>query len=459
MTPSIEIPGLRQAHSPQGKLSGLGKDQSAHDTTAERNTFSGMMAALRNGKPAAPTTEGVDAKHSDGGDATEEFDMTFTGSFNMLNLQADRSSKVPSSTLPDQGAELTTLDGEAPTEVGDATDPVLRQSSDIVSISMQVPGLTATSDTATLPLANDQAMLTDAANAAESQALQAALGVPATAPQTTPAQATTLARRTAGAEPAATATALGPAGQPAGGPAKAKAQRDSTSAGVNSSEATKDQGTTQTNSPSFSLGTGSENRAAAAPREDQAIAIKIQNLDAESDTTAMPKTLPDAPQPSATQAQAFGTMMTNAAPTDVPASVDAPQQITDPVVISTTDPNWEVEFVDSIVAQVSGENAVIDLALTPENLGKVEVRIELRDGRADVSFVTETREAARLFTQSEGRLSDLMQRHGLDLAGQDSSHREAPSRPSGNTRSQQSVEGEPIVPTRQAPEGRVNLVA
>lgn len=99
-------------------------------------------------------------------------------------------------------------------------------------------------------------------------------------------------------------------------------------------------------------------------------------------------------------------------------------EIAPSLVISTDGTDWEAEMIDGIMSQITADGSVIDIALTPETLGHVEVRVEMRDGLAEVSFRTETREAARLFAQSEARLADLLNQNGLGLGSQDTSSRQ-----------------------------------
>lgn len=94
------------------------------------------------------------------------------------------------------------------------------------------------------------------------------------------------------------------------------------------------------------------------------------------------------------------------------------------LTISTDGTDWEAEMIDGILSQISEDGSVIDITLTPETLGQVEVRLEMRDGLAEVSFRTETRDAARLFAQSEARLAELLNQHGLNLGNQDASARQ-----------------------------------
>lgn len=106
---------------------------------------------------------------------------------------------------------------------------------------------------------------------------------------------------------------------------------------------------------------------------------------------------------------------TDASPINIPAGM-AP--------LETDRPEWEADLVSRIAAKFSDEGTSISMELTPDNLGNLEVSLDVRDGQAEVRFLTETREAARLLTQAEGRLSDMLARSGFNLAGQDASARD-----------------------------------
>ena len=93
--------------------------------------------------------------------------------------------------------------------------------------------------------------------------------------------------------------------------------------------------------------------------------------------------------------------------------------------IQTTRPGWEGVLADRIAAELSGDGKEIELDLAPETLGHLKIRLEVSDGLAQVRIVTETAEAARLFQQSEHRLSESLSRAGLSLGGQDTSSRDA----------------------------------
>ncbi|WYK04208.1 flagellar hook-length control protein FliK [Cereibacter sphaeroides f. sp. denitrificans] len=91
-------------------------------------------------------------------------------------------------------------------------------------------------------------------------------------------------------------------------------------------------------------------------------------------------------------------------------------------------PDAPAELQDRILEAAAGEGE-IEIVLAPETLGRLRIRVEMRDGSAQVSFTTETAEAARLLSGQEGRLSDLLEKHGLSLgrheAGQGDTGRRA----------------------------------
>ncbi len=144
-----------------------------------------------------------------------------------------------------------------------------------------------------------------------------------------------------------------------------------------------------------------------------------------------------------------------------PDAMTEPDQPPPPAPVAMDQPDWESKVVDMVTAQMTADGAVIEITLSPENLGNVEVRVELRDGAAEVRFVTETREAAQAFTASESRLAELLQRNGLSLSGQDSSQRQRQDSAQGNgtgTGGRRSAEPD-STPESTRQTGRVNLIA
>lgn len=104
------------------------------------------------------------------------------------------------------------------------------------------------------------------------------------------------------------------------------------------------------------------------------------------------------------------------------AAPSQPAPTANPVALNR--PGWEGTVTDRILAELSEDGSRIDLDLTPEHLGKLRISLEMVDGRAQIRFITETPEAARLIQQSEHRLSESLSRAGLSLGAQDSSSRD-----------------------------------
>ena len=130
--------------------------------------------------------------------------------------------------------------------------------------------------------------------------------------------------------------------------------------------------------------------------------------------------------------------------------------------LETETPEWEMSLIERISANLKESGARIELALTPETLGKLEVQMELSDGRAEVTFVTETKEAAKLLSQAEGRLADLLARNGFSLGGQDTASRDGAHHHSSQTSPRMSQEdANPQDPSNGPPStlGSLNLIA
>ncbi|QCP85322.1 flagellar hook-length control protein FliK [Cereibacter sphaeroides] len=125
-------------------------------------------------------------------------------------------------------------------------------------------------------------------------------------------------------------------------------------------------------------------------------------------------------------------------------------------------PEAPVELQDRILEAAAGEGE-IEIVLAPETLGRLRIRVEIRDGSAQVSFTTETAEAARLLSGQEGRLSDLLEKHGLSLgrheAGQGDTGRRAEA-PLPQTRPRALRPAPDLSETvARAAAGTVNLIA
>ena len=150
----------------------------------------------------------------------------------------------------------------------------------------------------------------------------------------------------------------------------------------------------------------------------------------------------------------------------VTAQVPAAAGFAAPAPIATDRPGWEGALADRIAAELSGDGQQMDLELAPEHLGRLRIRLEITDGQAQVRFVTETPEAARVIQQNEHRLSDSLSRAGLSLGGQETTSRDPqsdqrPARGEGVAARflERPVEGLAAAIPGRAARGLVNLIA
>ena len=88
-------------------------------------------------------------------------------------------------------------------------------------------------------------------------------------------------------------------------------------------------------------------------------------------------------------------------------------------IISTQRPDWIANVSASIIDASDMAAEAMELTLTPENLGKIQIRMEIKDGVTSVTIVTQNEDAARLFNETKNQLSEMLARSGLDLAQHD----------------------------------------
>ena len=150
----------------------------------------------------------------------------------------------------------------------------------------------------------------------------------------------------------------------------------------------------------------------------------------------------------------------------VTAQLPAAAGFAAPAPIATDRPGWEGALADRIAAELSGDGQQMDLELAPEHLGRLRIRLEMTDGQAQVRFVTETPEAARVIQQNEHRLSESLSRAGLSLGGQETASRDPqgdqrPARGEGIAARflERPVEGLAAAIPGRAARGLVNLIA
>lgn len=172
----------------------------------------------------------------------------------------------------------------------------------------------------------------------------------------------------------------------------------------------------------------SEPKAAATPidaRGSQAVHTPVpKSMPSEmvKETTQPPVTVPNGADPEAP---------TQLAPADKPvvaaqvgpmalaaesARDAASQQLPQPMPAGR--PEWPETFVRSVQMMPVQDGETLTIALTPERLGAVQVRMEMVDGVATVNIVTETPEAAKLFVEHQQRLAETFARNGIEMSSQ-----------------------------------------
>ncbi|WP_160971413.1 flagellar hook-length control protein FliK [Thalassovita mangrovi] len=84
--------------------------------------------------------------------------------------------------------------------------------------------------------------------------------------------------------------------------------------------------------------------------------------------------------------------------------------------LQMVDPDWPVNLTSMIRAAQEMGQSEIEIALQPEKLGKMTIKLDMRDSsNVAVNIVTETDAAARMLNDNQSRLADMMQKAGLDL--------------------------------------------
>jgi flagellar hook-length control protein FliK len=189
--------------------------------------------------------------------------------------------------------------------------------------------------------------------------------------------------------------------------------------------------------------------------EDIPLQTASQSLNAQARGQAQAETQPrlqvlDQPVGDAAFSRILTEVSVAAAPVTAPAqtvqSSAAPMQAQTPTALDMSQPNWAEKLVEDVSLQPMGRGETLTLTLTPERLGTMQVRLEMQDGQTHVHFITETPEAARLLTEAQPRLADLMSRAGVDLGSQSASTGQ------GSQQNDRSAQGAPMQESASAPQ-------
>lgn len=119
-------------------------------------------------------------------------------------------------------------------------------------------------------------------------------------------------------------------------------------------------------------------------------------------------------EPLAQDSETLGTTVTAGAAATQAASASAPTA-NGPLIVPTTAPTWVNQISNAVTRSFEDGTDEFEVTLTPENLGRVQLKIAVRDGIAMLQVVTETPEAAKLFTETKEQLAQSLKENGLDL--------------------------------------------
>jgi flagellar hook-length control protein FliK len=81
-----------------------------------------------------------------------------------------------------------------------------------------------------------------------------------------------------------------------------------------------------------------------------------------------------------------------------------------------TDREWPTQLTAMMKEARDLTQGDIEIALQPERLGRMTIRMEMRENAVAVTIVTDNDASARLLNDNQARLADLMAKAGLDLS-------------------------------------------
>ncbi len=140
-------------------------------------------------------------------------------------------------------------------------------------------------------------------------------------------------------------------------------------------------------------------------------------------TEVVAKTV-DLPQQAAAPQQPLGAVAPQVQVTNAPESfqqIEAAARDVATSELAMDQAEWPENLVENIGFETLADGEAMDIQLTPENLGRVQLRMELRDGAASITIVTETSEAAKQFNDNQQKLADLLAKQGVELANHNAS--------------------------------------
>ena len=108
-------------------------------------------------------------------------------------------------------------------------------------------------------------------------------------------------------------------------------------------------------------------------------------------------------------------MTAAAATTAAPHRVEAPVAAQSAPVIDTRRAEWMEALIDRIDEQRGHNGRSVHIALSPDALGGVEVKLRQDGDRVHIAFTTDTAQARALLNEAAPRLAQLADSRGLKL--------------------------------------------
>ena len=89
--------------------------------------------------------------------------------------------------------------------------------------------------------------------------------------------------------------------------------------------------------------------------------------------------------------------------------------------LNTANAGWSETMIKRLTSDLRAGVQSVRIILEPRNLGRLNVDLGLRDGKASIRIAAETAEAASLLAGARGQLSQMLEQSGMRLAGFQSS--------------------------------------
>ena len=84
--------------------------------------------------------------------------------------------------------------------------------------------------------------------------------------------------------------------------------------------------------------------------------------------------------------------------------------------LNTDNAGWSETMVKRLSADLRSGVQKVRIILEPRQLGRLNVELGVRDGRASIRIAAETQEAARLLSGARGQLGQMLENAGMRLA-------------------------------------------